>query len=197
MQLEELLSLLTDKFETSLEPAGNSIWRVSMDHGAWTDQGELVILLSGDESWLRLMVPIASATQSQPFLQELLELNFEATTFIKYAIAQQMLWGVFNHPLQTLHEQDLKIAIAGLITLRKEGLSHCFENHVDRQVRLIITASKRQGLTLQATLQNLERFYREGIIGDLSDSGETIQLTLTRWRDRLERLWTEENFKLI
>ena len=137
------------------------------------------------------MVPVASAAQAQPFFQELLELNFEATTLVKYAMAQDMLWAVFNHPFASLQPSDLAIALDSLITLRSQGLSRCFEIHADRQVRLIVVASKRQGLSLEATLQNLERFYREGIIGDLSDTSETIQLTLDRWRNRLERLWSE------
>lgn len=190
MHLDDLLSLIQSKFESPLESAGKLIWRISMTQEDVASHGALVILLSEDQSWIRLMVPIAPVVQAQPFLQELLELNFESTTFIKYAIAQKMLWGVFNHPIKTLQQQDVQLALSGLDALKAQGLSHCFELHVDRQVRLIITASKRQGMTLNTTLQNLERFYREGIIGDLSDSGETIQLTLSRWRDRLERLWS-------
>ncbi len=190
MQFEELLSQLNATVSSPIESAGDRIWRGSMD---W---GELVVLLSEDGSWVRVMVPIASATQAQPFFQELLELNFEATTLVKYAMAQQMLWGVFNAPLATLQSTDVAIALNCLVMLRAQGLSRCYDIHADRQVRLIIMASKRQGLTLKATLQNLERFYREGIIGDLSDSGETIQLTLDRWRDRLERLWSEGNINL-
>jgi hypothetical protein len=197
MQLEDLLSLLNTEFNAPLESAGNLIWRLPIQPGDTTQQGEIVVLLSEDQSWVRLMVPIAPISQAQPFLQELLELNVEATTFNRYAIAQKMLWGVFNHPLQTLQKSDVHLAIIGLVELKTQGLTHCFETHADRQVRLIISASKRQGLTLKATLQNLERFYREGIIGDLSDSRETIQLTLTRWRDRLERLWSEENLGSI
>ncbi|MEM9137310.1 MAG: hypothetical protein AAGB01_08175 [Cyanobacteria bacterium P01_F01_bin.42] len=187
MQLEELLSHLKTSHSIPFQSVGEKIWRASLD---W---GEMVMLLSEEDSWLRLMVPISSVSQAQPFLQELLELNFEATTIVKYAIAQQMLWAVFNHPLASLQEADVAIALERLIALREQGLSNCFEIHADRQVSLIIAASKRQGLTLESTLQNLERFYREGIIGDLSDTDATIQLTLDRWRSRLERLWSEDD----
>ena len=190
MQFEDLLSHLNVKFDVPATLVGDRIWRSTLD---W---GELVVLRSEDDSWVRIMVPIASALQAQPFLQELLEFNFEATTSARYAIAQQMLWAVFNHPLSTLQDPDLAIALDCLIDLKWQGLSRCFEVHADRQVRLIIAASKQQGLTLEATLQNLERFYREGIIGNLSDNGETIQLTLDRWRDRLERLWAENHINL-
>lgn len=185
MNLESLLSHLNAILETPLSEAGENVWRHT-----W-DQGELILMLSEDLSWVRLMIPIASLNQAQPFLYELLELNFEATTLVRYAMAQGMLWSVFNHPLESLQSQDLELAVDCLFNFHRQGVSQCFEIHADRQVRLIIKASKRQGLSLKATLQNLERFYREGIIGDLSDSGSTIQLTLTRWRDRLERLWSE------
>lgn len=185
MNLESLLSHLNSKFETPLSEAGENFWRHT-----W-DSGELILMLSEDQSWVRMMIPIASMTQAQPFFQELLELNFEETTLVRYAIAHGMLWGVFNHPMETLQVKDIELAFNCLLTLQQQGVTRCFDVHADRQVRLIIQASKRQGLSLKATLQNLERFYREGIIGDLSDSGATIQLTLTRWRDRLERLWAD------
>ena len=185
MNLESLLSHLREKFDTPWVEAGENFWRHT-----W-DSGELILMLSEDHSWVRMMIPVASMAQAQPFFQELFELNFEETTLVRYAIAQGMLWAVFNHPFQTLQVKDIDLALDCLLTLQTQGVTRCFEVHADRQVRLIIQASKRQGLSLKATLQNLERFYREGIIGDLSDSGSTIQLTLTRWRDRLERLWSE------
>ncbi len=44
---------------------------------------------------------------------------------------------------------------------------------------------------METTLQNLERFYAEGIMGDLSGSTQEREQTLSAWRYQLERLWSE------
>jgi hypothetical protein len=56
-------------------------------------------------------------------------------------------------------------------------------------VLLIIQAAKQQNMTLEMTVQNLDRFYQEGVMGDLDASPVVRAATLDAWRNRLQRLW--------
>ncbi len=69
-------------------------------------------------------------------------------------------------------------------------MSHCFDQYVDKQVIYIIQAAKQQGMTLEMTLQNLDRFYQEGVMGDLDAPPSERESTLSAWQGRLERLWS-------
>ncbi|MEH1778746.1 MAG: hypothetical protein V7L26_06455 [Nostoc sp.] len=51
--------------------------------------------------------------------------------------------------------------------------------------------TKQQGQSLQATMQTLERFYAEGMMGEIDSSAKGREEVLTAWRHQLERLWNE------
>jgi hypothetical protein len=71
-------------------------------------------------------------------------------------------------------------------------LDGCFNQLVEKRIRQIIQVSKQQGLSLESTMQTLERFYQEGLMGDLSASADERNVVLAAWRRRLEELWQEE-----
>ncbi|MGI0491044.1 hypothetical protein ACN4EG_04460 [Alkalinema pantanalense CENA528] len=155
------------------------------------DGFRLLVLLSDDQTWLRMLVPIAPAVEAQAFLQELLEANFDETQETRYAIQQDVLWAVFHHACESLVPEDFKAAIQRLIILFQDGFNTVFNTFIEKQVRQIIRAAKLQGQTMEATLQTLEHFYTEGVMGDLEDSEAAKQQTLAAWRYQLERLWPE------
>lgn len=164
--------------------------------GSWqvdTPDFRLLILLSDDESWLRLLVAIAPAQDAQPFYEQLLEANFDRTQEVRYALQQEVLWAVFQHSLPGLAIADFQASIQRLIEVRLKGLDECFNRLVENRVRYIIRASKQQGLSLTATLQTLERFYQEGLMGDMTAGTQAREDTLAAWRYQLERLWHEED----
>lgn len=188
MQLQEITTILIDEFgDKVVEHPTDDTWQVD------TPEFRLLVILSSDQSWLRLLIPICPASQAQPYFEQLLEANFTQTQFVHYGLHQEVLWGVFSHQLQTLTPQDLKSAIAELISLHQQGLSECFNILIQKQIRLIIGAAKQQGQTLEATLQNLNRLYAEGLLGGLSQDSQEREQFLAAWRYQLERLWDEEN----
>ncbi len=68
--------------------------------------------------------------------------------------------------------------------MQQEGLDRCFNRLVEKQVHQIVHPPKQQGQTLEMRLQTLERFYQEGLMGDLtlgpiSPSGDTSRLALS------------------
>jgi polyphosphate kinase len=149
------------------------------------------VLLSDDKSWLRMLVPIAPAQDAAPFLEQLLEANFDSTQEVRYALQQGVLWAVFQHSREGLSLADFLAAVKQLVHLRQQGLDECFNRLVENRVRQIIRAAKQNKQTLEATLQTLERFYQEGLMGDMQADSKAREETLAAWRYQLERLWEE------
>ena len=179
--------------DTIAELFGTSAVKV-LAPGSWqveTPTFRLLFLLSEDKSWLRVLLPIMPAAQAQPFLQQFLSANFDDTQQVRYALQQDVLWGVFQHSCETLVVEDLRDAIALLISLYEIGLNDAFSRLTETKIREIVKASKQQGKTLEATMQSLERFYAEGMMGDIDQSSESRERVLTAWRRQLEKLWNE------
>lgn len=149
----------------------------------------LLVLLSEDRSWLRILLPIAPVQEAQPFFEQLLESNFDRTQEVRYGISQGMLWGVFQHAFDSLIEEDFRNAIARLASLKATGLNESFNQLVEQRMLQIIQAAKQQGQTLETTLQNLERFYAEGMLGGVEQAPQEREQFLAAWRARLTELW--------
>jgi hypothetical protein len=181
----ELFTQLTQLFGEKVEALASGSWQVD------TPEFRLLVLLSDDESWLRLLIPIAPAQDAQPFIEQLMEANFDTTQETRYALQQGVLWGVFQHSYAGLSADDFVAAVQRLIHLRQQGLNDCFNRLVEDRIRHIIYAAKQQGQSLEATLQTLDRFYEEGMLGDMQAGAEAREETLAAWRYQLSRLWEE------
>jgi hypothetical protein len=180
-----LTSLLQTRFGEALSVISTEAWQVE------TPELRLLVLLSEDQSWLRMLVPIASLDEARPFLEGLMSANFDQTLMVRYAISQEVLWGVYQHSCATLAPADFNEAIDNLIQLKDRGLSSTFHSLLETQIRQIISASKQRGQSLEATLQMLDRFYEEGLMGGLDQSSGDRAATLSAWRYQLERLWPD------
>lgn len=71
------------------------------------------------------------------------------------------------------------------------GLDNVFNRLIESRIRQVIQAAKQQGQSLQATMQSLERFYAEGLMGEINQTPEGREEVLTAWRHQLKRLWNE------
>lgn len=186
MKSDEITNQLIELFgAAAVETKQPDAWQVE------TPQLRLLVLLSQDQSWLRLLIPIASSQEAQPFLEQLLEANFDDTQETRYALNQNVLWGVFQHNCESLEPDDFSAAVARLVSLRQQGLSNTFNQLADSRIRQIIKVAKQQGQSLEATLQTLDRFYREGLMGDLEQGASSREQVLVAWQRQLERLWSE------
>ena len=185
MTPEEITNTLKDLFGESVEMPAATSWQVE------TPNFRLLVLLSEDSSWLRILLPIADVLEAQPFLDQLLEANFDTTLETRYAIHQNLLWGVFQHNFATLATADFAAAVARLLALQQRGLSDFFGDLIETRIRQIIKAAKMQGQSVETTLQTLDRFYAEGLMGEMELGRESREQTLAAWRYQLERLWPE------
>ncbi len=186
MTPEEISVTLSELFDSAtVQVIAPGSWQIE------TPGFRLLVLLSDDQSWLRVLLPIVSIQEAQPFVEQLLEANFDDTQEVRYALHQGVVWGVFQHSREGLGQNDFSNAIARLISLHQLSLSGVFNQLVESRIRQIIQTSKRQGQSLEATLQNLDRFYEEGVLGDLDQGAESQEQVLAAWRRQLERLWPE------
>lgn len=185
MNPETITNTLKELFDDSVETPTATSWQVE------TSKFRLLVLLSEDGTWLRILLPIADASEAQPFFDKLLEANFDTTLETRYAIHQNVLWGVFHHNCATLTAADFSVAVAKLLALQQQGLSDFFSDLIESRIRQIIRVAKIQGQSVETTLQSLDRFYAEGMMGAMELGRESREQTLAAWRYQLERLWPE------
>lgn len=186
MEVEEITTNLSQLF------GGDSVKHQTTD--TWEIEKtnlQLLVILSENHSWLRILVPIATAIEARALLSQLLEANFAATGEVRYALEQNVVWGVFYHRLASLTREDFQEAIASLVNLAEKGLSELFNQSIEQRIRQIIQAAKLQGQSLEATLQTLKRMYQEGMLGGLDQNPQEREQFLSAWQYQLERLWPE------
>lgn len=72
-------------------------------------EGREVMLVSDPAAdRMRIMTPIAPADGLEPaMLLRLMQANFDSALDARYAVAQNLLWGVFVHPLSSLSDRQL------------------------------------------------------------------------------------------
>ena len=186
METPQIASILQEIFSVDdLEVKDEVSWQVN------SPDVRLLVLLSADKNWLRIMTPIASQVEAQPLLSVLMEDNFDVTEDVRYALSQDLLWGVFQHNFASLTPTDFQRVVTKMIALAKKGLSEAFQQLVQQRVKQIIQAAKAQGQDKETTFKNLERFYQEGMLGDLDRDPQEREDFLAAWQRQLDRLWDE------
>ncbi|MGD1860719.1 MAG: hypothetical protein ACFB0E_12205 [Leptolyngbyaceae cyanobacterium] len=186
METQNITTHLQERFGPALQQSPPDAWQVE------TPDFRLLVLLSTDQSWLRLLIPIVPAEVAQPYFSQILAANFDLTQEVRYALHQSVLWGVFQYDLASLTIVRFEAAISRLLGMKQEGIDPFFNTLVEQQIRQIITAAKQRGQSLEETMRTLDHFYSEGIMGSLDDSSDDKQQVLAAWQRQLERLWTEE-----
>ncbi len=185
MKHQEIQPFLTNRFGTTLTIIDANSYQVE------TPEYRLMIILSGEQSWIRILIPIAPAAEAMTFVEEFLSANFDATLETRYALYENILWGVWQHSIAGLTPADFNMAIDRTIELKQVGIDRAFQDFASKQVREIARIAKQRGDTLEQTIQTLDRFYAEGVMGDLGATEEIRKEMMTAWRYQLERLWHE------
>lgn len=187
MTPDAITAYLRDRFSDAVMVSPPDAWQVD------TPELRLLVLLSQDGSWLRALTPLMPLGEAQPFLHQILGANFDLTQAVRYGCHEEVLWGVFHHDVHTLAVTDLATAIDQLIQLKAGGIDPFFNALLDSQLRQIIEAAKSQGQSLEATLKTLDRFYSEGMMGDMGEDPAYQAQALAAWQRQLERLWPHIN----
>ena len=186
MKIAEISPILERFFDSKdLKHDAEEAWQIK------NSQIHLLVILSEDRNWLRLLSPIAAESEAMSLLPQLLEDNFDTTLEVRYALNQNVLWGVYHHRLESLTTEDLESAIASIVTLVEKGLSSSFNQLIEKQILQIVKAAKAQGQSLESTYQTIDRFYQEGVMGGVDQNPEQREQFLAAWKAQLERLWSE------
>ncbi|MEM8615203.1 MAG: hypothetical protein AAGF93_24575 [Cyanobacteria bacterium P01_H01_bin.105] len=186
MTPQDITTLLNTRFGDACATNPPDAWQVE------TAELRLLVLLSENNTWLRALIPIVPLAEAQPFLGEILAANFDQTQVARYATYENALWGVFQHDLASLALAQFSAAIDQLLVMKQAGVEPFFNALIEARVRQIIQAAKLQGQSLEATMQTINRFYAEGMMGDMQDSSYGNR-ALAAWQRQLERLWPEVN----
>lgn len=186
MTPQDITNTLQARFNDACDIQQPDTWQVD------TPEQRLIVLLTNQQTWVRILIPIASLAEAQPFLAQILTANFEDTQMAHYATYENTLWGIFQHNLATVDVSDFLAAIEQLLKMKQAGVTPFFNSLTESRVRQLIQVAKLQGQSLEATMQTISRFYAEGIMGDMQDS-QYGERALIAWKQQLERLWPDVN----
>jgi len=110
----------------TLERKGDIIKRLdekvtSPRAGAWqftVEKRTVIVVTDAKNNRMRIMVPIGPAADvSSDRLKRLMQANFDTALDSRYAIAREILWATFIHPLRALHDQQFIAAIGQTVNL--------------------------------------------------------------------------------
>jgi hypothetical protein len=74
---------------------------------------QVIVITDPVAERMRIMVPIGDAgLLNQELLKRLMQANFDSALDARYAIAQDVLWGTFIHPLTSLDEKGFVSGLA-------------------------------------------------------------------------------------
>lgn len=94
------------KINKDIKREGN-IWQFEIG------KRQVIVITDPRAERMRIMVPIAEAkTLDNGLLTRLMQANFDSALDARYAIAQDLLWGTFIHPLISLTEKDFVSGLA-------------------------------------------------------------------------------------
>jgi len=79
---------------------------------------QVIVITDPVAERMRIMVPIGDADLlDQDLLKRLMQANFDSALDARYAIAQDVLWGTFIHPLTSLDEKGFASGLAQAIAV--------------------------------------------------------------------------------
>jgi Tir chaperone protein (CesT) family len=79
---------------------------------------QVIVITDPVAERMRIMVPIGDATLlNQALLTRLMQANFDSALDARYAIANDVLWGTFIHPLTSLDEKAFVSGLAQAIAV--------------------------------------------------------------------------------
>ena len=98
--------------DTALHKINKDIKR---DGNVWTFEiakRQVIVITDPIAERMRILVPVIEADKLDAImLKRLMQANFDSALDARYAVAQDLLWGVYIHPLVSLNEKDF---ISGL-----------------------------------------------------------------------------------
>ena len=78
---------------------------------------EVLIVFDEKSDRMRILTPIAPASLlNEALLMRMSQANYDSALDARYAVADELVWAIFLHPLGSLQREDLISAIAQVVT---------------------------------------------------------------------------------
>ncbi len=106
-KLEEIILRLDKAPE-----GGDGLWQLKVGNHAVT------VITDEDADRMRIVVPITETSElSEKHLYRIMQANFDSTLDARYAIAKEILWSAYIHPLSTLSDEDFLSGLGQTVNL--------------------------------------------------------------------------------
>ncbi len=107
-RMGEIIALLDPEVETLRE----GVWRFTIE------EKPVFVVTDKTNNRMRILVPVRSATDMTPEeVTRVLQANFDSALDSRYAIAKDVLWSAYIHPLRTLHDKQFIAGIGQTVNL--------------------------------------------------------------------------------
>jgi len=106
----ETMASLIQKFDKDAKVNANSVEFKLNEH-------DLILVYDKKADRMRIIAPIAqSGIASEEVLVRMLQANYDAVLDTRYAMANNIIWATFIHPLSSLTQEDFLSGIAQTVT---------------------------------------------------------------------------------
>lgn len=106
------LDTIVKRLDAEAKRVQGYIWQFKID------KVPVVIVTDEKNDRMRILVAIRSAEDmTQEELQRVMQANFDSALDSRYAIAKDILWSAFVHPLKALHDRQFIAAIGQTVNL--------------------------------------------------------------------------------
>ncbi|MEM8832374.1 MAG: hypothetical protein AAGE96_23990 [Cyanobacteria bacterium P01_G01_bin.19] len=182
MQLSDITPTLQTILNSEVHLVAPNTWRGT------TPNFPILVLLSKNQTLLQILLPLIPA--SDPAHQDIIAAYAGLFPTASYTVLDNMLWAVFEYPLELTDGQELTKTVPSLLEGHTRFLIGYFQSVKDKQIWRIIQISKQSGRSLDATLQFLEYTYRENLLGELLEEDEQgREAVLAQWRAKIIEFW--------
>lgn len=181
-----IIPILATALKSPVQRIQPGFWQVN------TPNFPVLVLLTQDQTWLRLKLPLVFVLESPESVAELLHTYFFLVSQdAHYVQAQQQWWTVYRYRLASLNPQDFAVTVAQLVARHQKCLLGHLQSVANDRLCHLIEISKRQGRSLPTTLQTLEYVYREHLFGELLEDEQEREAVLAEWQAKIRQFWSE------
>ncbi|GJM05103.1 MAG: hypothetical protein DHS20C09_10940 [marine bacterium B5-7] len=106
-RLEEIIRRLDKTPEGS-----NGMWQLKVGNHAVT------VITDEEADRMRIVIPITETSElTEKHLYRIMQANFDSALDARYAIAKEILWSAYIHPLSTLSDEDFLSGLGQTVNL--------------------------------------------------------------------------------
>ena len=89
--------------------------------GHWqlvVDGKQVLVITDENANRMRIISPITNSDElTQPQLYRIMQANFDSALDARYAVAKEVLWSAFIHPLSSLSDREFLVGVGQVVNL--------------------------------------------------------------------------------